>query len=31
MVLRLAVAWAVNAAALWVADVLFTGVRIDGW
>jgi len=29
--LRLAVAWAVNAAALWVADVLFTGVRIDGW
>jgi putative membrane protein len=31
MVLRLAVAWAVNAAALWVADLLFTGVRIDGW
>jgi putative membrane protein len=31
MVFRLAVAWAVNAAALWVADVLFTGVRIDGW
>ena len=31
MVLRFAVAWAVNAAALWVADVLFTGVRIDGW
>ena len=31
MALRLAVAWAVNAAALWVADVLFTGVRIDGW
>jgi putative membrane protein len=31
MLLRLAVAWAVNAAALWVADVLFTGVRIDGW
>jgi putative membrane protein len=31
MVLRLLVAWAVNAAALWVADVLFTGVRIDGW
>jgi putative membrane protein len=29
--LRLAVAWAINAAALWVADVLFTGVRIDGW
>jgi putative membrane protein len=31
MVLRLAVAWAINAAALWVANVLFTGVRIDGW
>jgi putative membrane protein len=31
MVLRLLVAWAINAAALWVADVLFTGVRIDGW
>ena len=31
MVFRLALAWAVNAAALWVADVLFTGVRIDGW
>jgi putative membrane protein len=31
MLLRLAVAWAINAAALWVADVLFTGVRIDGW
>jgi putative membrane protein len=31
MVFRLAVAWAVSAAALWVADVLFTGVRIDGW
>ena len=31
MVLRLAVAWAINAAALWAADVLFTGVRIDGW
>lgn len=31
MVFRLAVAWAVNAAALWIADVLFTGVRIDGW
>jgi putative membrane protein len=30
-VLRLLVAWAINAAALWVADVLFTGVRIDGW
>jgi putative membrane protein len=27
---RLAVAWAINAAALWVADALFDGVRIDG-
>ena len=31
MLLRLVVAWAINAAALWVADALFTGVRIDGW
>jgi putative membrane protein len=30
-VLRLALAWAINLAALWVADALFTGVRIDGW
>jgi putative membrane protein len=30
-VLRLAIAWAINLAALWVADALFTGVRIDGW
>jgi putative membrane protein len=28
---RLLVAWAINAAALWVADALFGGVRIDGW
>jgi putative membrane protein len=28
--LRLAVAWAINAAALWVADALFDGVAIDG-
>jgi putative membrane protein len=28
---RLLVAWLVNAAALWVADWLFDGVRIDGW
>jgi putative membrane protein len=28
---RLVVAWAVNAAALWVADALWDGVRIDGW
>jgi putative membrane protein len=30
-VLRLAVAWAINAAALWVANDLFDGVRIHGW
>jgi len=28
---RLVVAWAINAAALWVADALFDSVRIDGW
>ena len=28
---RLAVAWAINAAALWVADALWDGVRIEGW
>jgi putative membrane protein len=28
---RLAIAWAINLAALWVADALWTGVRIDGW
>jgi putative membrane protein len=28
---RLAVAWAINAAALWVADALWDGVRIHGW
>src|SRR6266545_3573893 len=28
--LRLAIAWAINAAALWVADALWDGVRIDG-
>jgi putative membrane protein len=27
---RLAVAWAINLAALWVADALWEGVRIDG-
>ena len=27
---RLAVAWAINLAALWVADALWDGVRIDG-
>ncbi len=29
--MRLAVAWAINAAALWVADALWDGVRINGW
>ncbi len=29
--MRLAVAWAINAAALWVADALWDGVRIHGW
>ena len=28
---RLAVAWAINAAALWAANALWDGVRIDGW
>ncbi len=28
--LRLAIAWAINAVALWVADALWDGVRIDG-
>src|SRR5919202_2206843 len=28
---KLAVAWAINAAALWVADALWDGVRIHGW
>jgi putative membrane protein len=28
---RVAVAWAINAAALWVADALWDGVRIHGW
>jgi putative membrane protein len=31
LVPRLALAWAVNAAALWVADALWDGVRIHGW
>jgi putative membrane protein len=29
--IRLAIAWAINAAALWVADGLWDGVRIKGW
>ena len=28
---RLAIAWAVNAAALWAANALWDGVRIHGW
>lgn len=28
---RLLIAWGINAAALWVADALFSGVRIHGW
>ena len=28
---RLVIAWAINAAALWAADALWDGVRIDGW
>jgi putative membrane protein len=28
---RIVVSWLVNAVALWVADWLFDGVRIDGW
>ena len=28
---RLVVAWLINAAALWVCDWLFDGVVIDGW
>ena len=31
MALRLAVAWGINALALWVADGLFDNVRIHGW
>ena len=29
--IRLAIAWAINAAALWVADALWDGVTINGW
>jgi putative membrane protein len=31
MAVRVALAWALNVLALWVADGLFDGVRIDGW
>ena len=29
--LRLLLAWGINAAALWLADAIFGGVRIHGW
>ena len=29
--MRLLTAWGINAAALWVASALFSGVRIHGW
>ena len=31
LLLRLLIAWAINVAALWAADALFSGVRIHGW
>jgi putative membrane protein len=31
MLVRLAVAWGINAAALWAADALWDSVRIHGW
>jgi putative membrane protein len=31
LAIRLAIALAINAAALWVANALFSGVRIHGW
>ena len=31
LAIRLAIALAINAAALWVADALFSGARIHGW
>jgi putative membrane protein len=31
LAIRLAIALAINAVALWVADALFSGVRINGW
>ena len=31
MVFRLLIAWAINTAALWVADAIFGGVVINGW
>ena len=29
--IRLAIAWGINLAALWLADAIFDGVRIDGF
>src|SRR3954463_13042254 len=31
MLIRLLIAWGINAAALWVANSLFSGVHIHGW
>jgi putative membrane protein len=31
VILRFAVALGINAAALWLADAIFSSVRIDGW
>ena len=31
VILRFAVALGINAAALWLADAIFTSVRIEGW
>jgi putative membrane protein len=31
LLVRLAVAWGINAAALWAADALWDSVRIHGW
>ena len=31
IVIRLLIAWAINAAALWVANALWDGVSIHGW
>jgi putative membrane protein len=30
-VLRLVIAWAINLAALWAANAIWDGVRIEGW
>jgi putative membrane protein len=31
LAIRLGLAWAINAAALWIADALWDGVTINGW